>query len=165
MKESLLLVLLIFCVLTACVIIPASVAAEEAGEGGEFSIPADTPVTYGYLEKFREQLKNEIIEELLENGGVKITSQYEDISLPQGGVLLLAPDSEVIYRGGGAVAITSSSRSGDGITDMSDGTELFSGTALKYGHIYFASESDAEKAILITGGTAYFTVRGSYETH
>ncbi len=132
-------------------------------ESGNTKVPDDTLVTYGYLEAFKEQLRAEIIAELTAEGGVTITSAYNDVSVKEGQMLLLSPNSEIIYRGGGAVAITSSDKKGEGITDMSGGTELYSGEPLEYGHIYYASESESKKAILITGATAYFTVRGDYE--
>ncbi len=129
----------------------------------EMSIPEDTPVTYGYLLTFKEQLRQELIEELTAEGGITIATTYEDISVKEGEIILLSPDTEVIYRGGGAVAITSTDNENDGLTDMSGGTEIFSGEALEYGHIYHSSSSESKKAILVTGSSAYFTVRGDYE--
>ncbi len=129
----------------------------------EMSIPEDTPVTYGYLLTFKEQLRQELIEELAAEGGITIATTYEDISVKEGEIILLSPDTEVIYRGGGAVAITSTDNENDGLTDMSGGTEIFSGEALEYGHIYHSSPSESKKAILVTGSSAYFTVRGDYE--
>lgn len=129
----------------------------------EDKIPDDTLVNYGYLQKFKEELKQELIEELTAQGGITVTTTYEDVSFKEGQIIVLAPDCELIYRGGGAVVITSSKQENEGITDMAEGRELFSGEPLEYGHIYYASESESHKAILITGGTAYFTVRGDYE--
>ena len=136
---------------------------ETAVADSEMSIPEDTPVTYGYLLTFKEQLRQEIIEELAAEGGITIATTYEDISVKEGEIILLSPDTEVIYRGGGAVAITSTDNENDGLTDMSGGTEIFSGQALEYGHIYHSSPSESKKAILVTGSSAYFTVRGDYE--
>ncbi len=126
-------------------------------------IPEDTLVTYGYLLKFKDELRKEIIEELSAEGGIKIESEYTDVSLKAGQVLVLSPECEIIYRGGGAVAVTSSFGEGEGLTDMSVGGELFSGEPLSFGHIYHASESDSKKSIVVTGDSAYFTVRGEYE--
>lgn len=126
-------------------------------------IPDDTAVTYGYLKMFKEQLRQELIDELTAQGGITVTTTYEDISLKQGEMLLLSPNSEIIYRGGNAVVVSSSANSTEGITDMSQNKELFSGEALEYGHVYFASASEAKKAVLVTGSNAYFTVRGDYE--
>lgn len=127
------------------------------------NIPDDTVITYGYLQQFKEEIRQEIIDELTSNGGITVTSTYNDISAKEGQLIILSPESEVIYRGGGAVAITSSNAENEGITDMSEGKELFSGEPLEYGHIYYASASESRKAILVTGGTAYFTIRGDYE--
>ena len=107
---------------------------------GDASIPDDTPVSYGYLlGEFKEQLKNEIIAELAKDGGITLSTLYQDVSANEGQIILLSADCEVIYRGGGAVVISSSCNENEGITDMSEGTELYSGEPLKYGHIYFAS--------------------------
>lgn len=130
----------------------------------ESNIPDDTLITYGYLMQFKEELKQEILNEMAANGGnVVIESVYKDISLTSGQTLILSPETEIIYRGGGAVAITSSNEENQGLTDMSVSKEIFSGAPLEYGHIYFASASDSKKAILVTGDKAYFTVRGDYD--
>ena len=141
-------------------------AAEKSERAlSEDSIPEGTfLVDVGYLMQFGEELKQEILNEIAANGGsVTVESIYKDISLTSGQTLILSPETEIIYRGGGAVAITSSNDQAQGLTDMSVGKELFSGKALEYGHIYFASASDSKKAILVTGDKAYFTVRGDYD--
>lgn len=141
---------------------PAALVSSSAE--GEVSIPDDTPVSYGYLlGEFKEQLKQELIAELAQEGGITLNSLYQDISADEGQLVLLSADCEVIYRGGGAVAISSSDDDNEGITDMSKGTELFSGEPLEYGHIYYSSDSESKKAILVTGSKAYFTIRGAYE--
>lgn len=162
---------LVIAVLTAvllpCIAMMASAetdaGADTSAAESEVSIPEDTPVSYGYLMRFKEELRQELIAELTAEGGITVATTYEDISAKEGQVLLLAANCEVIYRGGGAVALTSSSEKDHGLTDMSSGSELFSGESLEYGHIYNPSASEDKKAILVTGGTAYFTVRGDYE--
>jgi len=144
-------------------IMPFSVMNIAAENKNETSIDPDTLINYGYLQQFREELRQEIIDELLSEGGITVSTTYEDISLTEGQMLILSPNAEVIYRGGNAVAITSSKGENEGITDMSEEKELFSGEPLEYGHIYYASASDSRKAILVTGSNAYFTVRGDYE--
>lgn len=136
---------------------------EQASDGSETSIPEDTLVTYGALMQLKEQLRAELIKELTAEGGITVATTYEDISAKEGEMILLSPATEVIYRGGGAVALTSSQNENDGLTDMSSGKEIFSGSALEYGHIYHSSASESKKAILITGSYAYFTIRGDYE--
>ncbi len=162
---SLVIVALVACLLPIAVMMAAAEneAAQQNNADSDVSIPDDTPVSYGYLKMFKEQLRQEIIEELTASGGITVTTTYEDISLKQGEMLLLSPNSEIIYRGGNAVAISSSAASTEGITDMSENRELFSGESLEYGHIYFASASESKKAVLVTGSNAYFTVRGDYE--
>lgn len=129
----------------------------------DVSIPDDTVVTYGYLQQFKDQLKQEIIEELMQNGGIQVSSDYNDLSAKKGSIILLGSDCEVIYRGGGAVVISASPNNGDGIMDMSENLQLFSGDFLQYGHIYYPADSDAKKCILVTGDKAFFTLRGDYE--
>lgn len=162
-----LVVVVLVAILLPVAVMMASAENESGNEnnsvGSEISIPDDTVVTYGYLKMFKDQLRQELIEELAAEGGITVKTTYEDISLKQGEMLLLSPNSEIIYRGGNAVVITSSANSTEGITDMSENKELFSGESLEYGHIYFASASESKKAVLVTGSNAYFTVRGDYE--
>ncbi|MBQ8896445.1 MAG: hypothetical protein IKM32_01135 [Clostridia bacterium] len=161
MKKHLIPLIIVALILTVLPLCAMNSSAESAAD--ENNIPDDTLINYGYLQKFKEELKQELIEELTAQGGITIATVYEDVSFKEGQIIILAPDCEIIYRGGGAVVITSSNSQNEGITDMAEGRELFSGEPLEYGHIYFASESESHKAILITGGTAYFTVRGDYE--
>ena len=151
------------CVLLLTVTSAFVISGAAENGGAETSVPDNTLITYGYLQQFREELKQEILNELAQGGGVTVDSVYKDISLTAGQTIILSPDSEIIYRGGGAVAITSSNGEGEGLTDMSVGRELFSGASLEFGHIYFASASDSKKAVLVTGEKAYFTVRGDYD--
>lgn len=161
MKKYAFTVLILLAVIAGFAFTGAS-AESGAVRDQDTSIPEDTPVTYGYLEKFREQLKKEIIEELL-GSGVDIGGGYEEITLHKGEFLIPGAGCEIIYRGGGAAAVTSSRHPGDGVTDASTEKELFSGEALEYGHIYFASQSSAEKAIAALGENVRFTVNGNYE--
>ena len=140
-------------------------AEKSVSAASENSIPDNTLITYGYLQQFKEELKQEILNELAQsgNGSITVESAYKEIALTEGQTLVLSAETEIIYRGGGAVAITSSNGESQGLTDMSLCKELFSGEALEYGHIYFASGSDSKKAVLVTGEKAYFTVRGDYD--
>lgn len=162
MKKHLIPLLIIALVVAAMPVYALISSAE--GNGSSSGIPDEDPVvTQSYLEVFKEELRQEIIDSLTASGGITVTTTYEDVSFTEGQLIILSPNAEIIYRGGGAVAITSSNGENEGITDMAEGRELFSGEALEYGHIYFASETESRKAILITGGKAYFTVRGDYE--
>ncbi len=142
--------------------------AQISASGEEtFIIPDNTPVTYGYLKEYMDEIKAEVKAEIiaqLTSDGVFDTKQtYEEVSASKGQMIILSADTEIIYRGGGAVAVTSSFTEGNGITDMSMGKEIFSGESLQYGRIYYSSAGDSKKAILIIGETAYFTIRGNYE--
>ena len=153
MKKLILPLIAVLLVVSVYPILATASSAESARS--EMNIPDDTLINYGYLQKFRE--------ELTAQGGITVATEYKDVSFKEGQMILLAPDAEIIYRGGGAVVITSSGEENEGITDMAEGRELFSGEALEYGHIYYASESESRKAILVTGAKAHFTVRGDYE--
>lgn len=150
------LCLLSIIVLVAAMRVPAS--------ADETSNKSDPLVSLSYV---NEVLKPQIISEILsqlEGGSVQSTaSAYIDIDIAAGKILKIGKNCEFIYRGGGAVVITASSEEGEGITDMSEQTELFSGSALKFGHVYYASLSECDKFILVTGDKAYFTIRGFYE--
>lgn len=163
--------LLLVCLLVATLSVNTMRSSAETADGeaktasesnSDALIPDETLVTYGMLLKIKDELRQEIVSELLQDG-VSVQTTYNDICVNQGELLILSPDSEIIYRGGGAIAITSSEGQTEGITDMSANTEIFSGMPLEYGHIYHSSASEATKAILVTGDRAYFTVRGDYE--
>lgn len=132
---------------------------------------SDPFVSLSYV---NEVLKPQIVAEILaqlkaqeEGSKVMLESVYADISLSCGRTIVMGPDCEFIYRGGGAAIITSSTETGKGVLDMSaensGQTEFFSGKVLEKGHVYYSADSEAEKYILITGTTAYFTIRGRYE--
>ncbi len=165
MKRFIISLALVLCVFAVAAVGALSTVAEDDVSGTDTSIPDDVFVSYGYLKVFKEQLKQEILAELgnADVSGNANSQNYQDISATEGQIILLAPNSEVIYRGGGAAAVTSSNKEGEGITDMSFAKEIFSGEQLEYGHIYHASDSESKKAIVITGTKAYFTVRGEYE--
>jgi len=120
-------------------------------------------VTQGYLRIFRQELKQEILNQLAAEEDISVDPLCQEISVTEGKVLILSPNCEIIYRGGGAVALTFSKGKNEGIADMSAEKEIFSGEALQYGHVYYASSSSHQQSILITGSLAYFTVRGDYE--
>lgn len=151
----------------AVIVLTFSLGATVNAEQTEGTAHSEDPlVTLSYV---NEVLKPQIIAEILQRTGNSVpaistgTSAYQDIYLESGKMIKLGADCEFIYRGGGAVIITTSPKKGDGVSDMSTGLEFFSGKPLESGHVYYASESEAEKYILITGSKAYFTIRGSYE--
>ncbi len=161
--------LILLCLALCFTLAALQISAEESAPAEEAplqeaDIPDDTLVTYGYLKQLREELKKEILAELASQGEIEIgTGAYREVTAQKGQIIVLSKECEIIYRGGNAVAITASDGENCGITDMSAGKELFSGDSLEYGHIYFASASDSEKAVLVIGEMAYFTVRGDYE--
>jgi hypothetical protein len=161
-KRSLLFIVVAVLMFSLC--IPATAEQTASTTTSE----SDPLVTLSYV---NEVLKPQIIAEVLQktgNGSQAVISgsspaNYQDINLESGKMIMLGENCEFIYRGGGAVIITTSPEKGDGVSDMSTGAEFFSGKPLEFGHVYYASESKAVKYILITGNKAYFTIRGSYE--
>ncbi len=130
---------------------------------GETSEEEYILVPKSYLESLRDEIKKEVLAEFQEELDKATQTGYKEVTAKQGQVILLTRDSEIIYRGGGAVAITSTNASGEGIWDISCSKEIFSGQKLEFGHIYSFSKTDSVKAVLITGVQASFTVRGNYE--
>ena len=138
----------------------SGVAADPSGES---SIDDKALVTYGYLQTFREELKQEILNEI----GTKsnASSDYEEVELVRGNVLSLAEGTEVIFRGGDAVIVSCSGKDGAGFTDLSGGGQCFSGDTLLPGHIYYKTKAESVAYIVITGERAAFTIRGIYAKH
>ena len=160
-KCKLLLFVLTLALLFACVTcaLPMKASAEN-----EDSIPEDALITYGYLQSILEDLRLQLLEELAGQGGsIVIESEYKEVSLKKGDVLVLSTDCEAIFRGGDAAVITSSCTEGEGLTDLSMGTERFSGDLLEFGHIYYKTHGDSRAYILIVGDKAVFTLKGTYE--
>lgn len=148
-------------VLLAAVSVLTFVAAGAEGTEAETPIPPETPVTYGYLEVFGEKLRSDILSQV--GSGTPQAGGYRDETLPRGSVILLSENTELIFRGGSAVVITSSGTDREGVADLSSGRELYSGESLEFAHIYHISAGESRRAVLVTGGKAYFTVRGDYE--
>jgi len=151
-------------IVTALILILSTTTSAQDSSQTDTKDSSDDPlVSLSYV---NEVLKPQIIEEVLssvKSGGTYSGSTYCDITAKSGKMIMLGANCEFIYRGGGAVIITTSPKTGDGVSDMSMGNEYFSGKPLEFGHVYYASDSDAEKYILITGNIAYFTIRGVYE--
>lgn len=137
-----------------------------ASSAKESSTESDTDplIALSYVnEVLKPQIITEVLDKLGNGTAISSSTAYNDITIESGKMLLLSTNCELIYRGGGAVIITTSTQTGDGITDMSISTEYFSGKSLLFGHVYYASESITKKCILITGKKANFTIRGKYE--
>ena len=120
-------------VLLAAVSVLTFVAAGAEGTAAETPIPPETPVTYGYLEVFGEKLRSDILSQV--GSGTPQAGGYRDETLPRGSVILLSENTELIFRGGSAVVITSSGTDRAGVADLSSGRELYSGESLEFAHI------------------------------
>lgn len=157
MKKIILTLLSLSLVITLAFSAVTAFAAE-----GEESEEEYILVPKSYLDSLREEIKKEVLGEFQDELDAAVQTGYKEVVAVQGQVIILAHDSELIYRGGGAVAITSSNNEGDGLYDGSIKKELFSGQKLEYYHIY-SSKTDSVKAVLVTGEQALFTIRGNYE--
>jgi len=154
----------LFALAISAMLVCGSVIFISADNSDADSIPDDALVTYGILQEYLEQFKQEILQSAGTDGGnTQTQSAYNDISVTKGDIIYLSAEAEIIFRGGNAVAVTPSCAEGAGISDMSAGTELFSGEPLEYGHIYYLTETDSKAAILILSDKAVITARGSYE--
>lgn len=154
----------LFALAISAMLVCGSVVFISADNSNESDIPDDAIVTYGVLREYLEQFKQEILQSAgTEGGNTQTQSAYNDISVTKGQVIYLSTETEIIFRGGNAIAVTASAAEGAGISDMSAGTEIFSGEQLEYGHIYYLTETDSKAAILILSEKAFITVRGSYE--
>ena len=150
--------------LLSAAVLSVSVAfGASAAQSDESSIDENALITYGYLQKFREELKQEILNEI-GSGGIG-SSEYTDVTLKCGDVLSLAEGSEIIFRGGNAVIVTSSLQKDAGVTDLSTGNECFSGTEMAFGHLYAKTKPESIAYVVVTGDRAVFTVRGIYAAH
>lgn len=138
-----------------------------AEQDGEASIDDKALVTYGFLRSFREELKEELKQELLDEiggggSGGETGSEYEEVFLECGDVLAVGAETELIFRGGGALVLSTADGEGKGLSDLSVGEELYSGDPLSFGHIYYQTETESTVFVLVTGTKAAFTIRGSY---
>ena len=168
-KFSLLLALLLSLSLVAL-----TASGEEPSDG---SVPPDDAlVTYGYMQSQLDALRKELslaMEKAIEQAVAQAlngeqpdvslpTSGYHDLTLPRGSVITLGKDAEVIFRGGHAVILTPSDRTGEGVTNLATGLELFSGMPLSFGHIYHKTTPESSASLLVTGEQAAFTLKGTY---
>ena len=157
-------VLLAICMLLTALCLPAS-GVTALGE--ESTPPAF--VSDEYLQAQLEALRRELLEAIASASGTSVpepdaqNSVYRDVTLSRGSVIVLREDAEVIFRGGNAVVLTVSERSGEGVTDLATGEECFSGTSLQFAHIYYKSAEGGRACLLVTGDKAAFTLKGTYD--
>ena len=149
---------ILVCLLSASLLIGVS-AGEDDGTS-EISIDDKTLITYGYLQKYGEELKKEIIEALGGQG-----TNYKEVALKKGTVLSFTEETEIIFRSGSAIVLTASEEDGAGCYDLSNDKEVFAGEKLQAGHIYYKTKAEALCYIIITGEKAVFTIRGKYATN
>ncbi len=146
----------------------------DAEEGGDMP----TLVSVEYLEEQLNALRRELLGELekakAELSAVKGPETEEDAKAPQGNGYeevtlkrgdVLTPDggTEILCRGGDVLLLTLTEEPGGGLTDLTDGSECFSGALLRYAHLYRRSDgAGPEVDLLVTGEEASFTVKGTY---
>ncbi len=155
--------------LTVCVgTYPMCANAAESGD-------APTLVSVEYLEEQLDALRRELLGELEKvkaelaearepDADAEAPSDgYREVTLKRGDVLTPDGDTEVLCRGGDVLLLTLTEEPGSGLTDLTDGTERFSGAPLAYAHLYRRSDgSGPEVDLLVVGEEASFTVKGTY---
>jgi len=83
---------------------------------------------------------------------------YRPINVLQGQTLIGGEGTEIILRGGSAVAF---SEVVDGLVNATAGTELFNGAAIPLNNILLVSRDDG-RGVTITSESAWLIVRGNY---
>ena len=82
MKKLILPLIAVLLILAVYPILATASSAESARS--DTNIPDDTLINYGYLQKFKEELKQELIEELTASGGITVNTEYKDVSFTEG---------------------------------------------------------------------------------
>ena len=146
-----------FFMTACCILLCAAMLSGTVAVYAEQSDDDYILVTPDYIENV---LKEQLRKELLGEGQL---GQYHDAELTNGQIIALGEDCEIICRSTGVSAITTATGEGNGLADLSDGTEIFSGTSLTPGKMYFGGQNGSGKYILITGEKATLTLKGNYE--
>jgi hypothetical protein len=151
-----------------------------------FSLYADSPsdltkndplVTLSYVEKVREELKNEIINELTAKiEDIKSSEQpaetidtppnfgYKIVELTQGQTLFAGDSCEIIVRTGSAFVVVTdvaNIKNLIGISDLTDGKDLLNSAQIPLNHYIIIPRGDG-RGIGVTSATAFIMIRGEY---
>lgn len=125
---------------------------------------ADDPiVTKSYVDQVKEEMKAEILEQVLEEAsaskpGAGIALVVE--ALEPGESIIGFSGTEFIVRTGEVVAIEGAN--GDGITDITEGTNIDGGQVVEHDHLLLLPRDDGRGLKVQGTQTAYIMVRGEY---
>lgn len=133
------------------ILIIGSVTAYAATTAGSESDPL---VTKSYVDAEIAKVKNSQGSQGSTGGS---TGTYEVVHLQAGDKILGGEGTEIILRSGEAKAVDNGS---NGISDLTAGTELWSGNSLKANHVILIPRADGRGVNVTT--EAYFMIRGSY---
>ncbi len=137
------------CILMAILILViGTVSVYAATTAGSESDPL---VTKSYVDAEIAKIKNS----QSQTGGA--STNYEVVHLQAGDKIIGGEGTEIILRAGEATAIDNGS---NGISDMTSGTELWSGNAVKSNHLILIPRADGRGVKVNT--EAYFMIRGAY---
>ncbi len=138
---------------------------------GEYSSKDDPLVSLSYLEDiFGPDVMSKIIDKI-DGDYVKITDissisggEYTPVSMTKGNTFMASSACEVIVLSGSSVAVVTSHDNvtkGAGLSDLTAGTVITSGTVLPENHYIVIPKSDG-RGFTVTSDTLTVLVRGEY---
>ncbi len=125
----------------------------------EYDSSTDPLISYSYLEERLAELQEQIdaLEEELEADDDIFEALYFD----KGDTIYSTGGSlEIILRAGSATVV--SSFDSQGLSDMTEGTDLLAGSIVVLDHLLLVPRGDDGRGITITSNGAYVMLKGSY---
>lgn len=116
----------------------------------------DPVVTMSYVDNALEQIKT-YVDDMLSGAGQGGTSELEVVNLNPGETIILEAGAEIILRAGEAAIY---SPTPNGLSDVTGGKDLVSGTPVPANHLLITPRSDGRGVIAKT--SSVFMVRGQY---
>ena len=134
--------------ITVMILIVGSVSVYAAASAGSESDPL---VTKSYVDAEIAKIKSN------QSGTSGGTGTYQVVHLYAGDKILGGEGTEIILRSGVAKAIDNGS---NGISDLTSGSELWSGNSLKTHHVILVPRADGRGVDVVE--ESYFMIRGTY---
>lgn len=134
-----------------CVLLMVSVSADG------YSTENDPLVTLSYVEKIKEQILKELLNE--------IDNEYKVLEVFKGQTITAKNSCEIIFRSGTAKVVVTDEinlANSIGLSDITAGTELLKDADLPVNHCVIIPRGDG-RGITITSDIAYLLIRGEYE--
>lgn len=116
----------------------------------------DPVVTKSYVDQALGQIKS-YVDDMLSGAGQGGTSELEVVNLNPGETIILEAGAEIILRAGDA---TIYSPTPNGLSDVTGGKDLVSGTSVPTNHLLITPRSDGRGVMAKTASV--FMVRGQY---